>query len=236
MLLTLMITKAYIHGQGTFQNLDFEAATIPQTQQPGFVNTTAAFPGWAAYLDTNRVTQVGFNDFSLGATAIALLGTNAGSLQGGYSALLQGGLTATPTGFIPTAASISQTGLVPPTARSLLFQGTIGSGGLSVSLGGQHIPLVVLSNSASLLFIGGDISAFAGQIAELKFSALSPFPQATPSNWRVDGIEFSDFAVPEPSAFTLYAFGMLVLGRRAVGICLGFRPTVKRQRARQIRQ
>ena len=53
------------HGQGTFQNLNFEAASIPPGTQPGtVVSTNSALPGWSAS------TTLYYNDVSLGGVLI----------------------------------------------------------------------------------------------------------------------------------------------------------------------
>src|SRR6266571_6569410 len=113
-------------AQGAFQNFDFDAANIQQNQSPGPVNTTDALPGWAAFIGTNRQSQVNYNNPSLGSTSISLLGTNSAtgfrSIEGGFSVLLQGGLVFTPNGFVPMDASVSQMGLVPSTSQSILFK------------------------------------------------------------------------------------------------------------------
>src|SRR5439155_16421771 len=102
-------------GQGTLQNLDFEAATVQQTQASGNVSSTDAFPGWTVYYDTNQQTQVGFNGECFGSTCIWLLGTNGSfasslkSIEGGFSALLQGGVSGSGPRPHTTAAPIPQT-------------------------------------------------------------------------------------------------------------------------------
>jgi len=205
-------------AQGTFQNLDFESSLVPQTQPAGFVTVADAFPGWNAFIYTQQLAQVGFNSPSLGSTWVSLQGASSTfgfhSLEGDYSALLQAGVTATPDGgFIRTDASISQTGLVPSTSKSIQFEVFIGSAPLVVSLGGQQLNWSVLSASGNVFVIASDISTFAGQVAELKFDALPTPPGiGTPSNWIIDSIQFSDFAIPEPSVVAISALG-LILGR-----------------------
>src|SRR5882724_5781885 len=138
-------------GQGAFQNLNFEAATIPQTQAFGPVNVTAALPNWSVFLGTFQLTQVLFNDEDLGTTSVSLLGTNGTigikSIQGGFSVLLQGGVTA-------TDASISQTGLVPALTESIMFKAQPGFGLLDVSLGGQNILVLTLATTPNYTLYG----------------------------------------------------------------------------------
>ena len=206
--ITLCLVEARLCGQGNFQNLDFEAANIQQTQAPGFVNVTDALPSWTVYYGTSQQSQVIYNTIALGSTEVSLHGTNGGganSIEGGFSVFLQGGLTA-------TDASIRQTSLVPVFAESILFKAQPGSESLLVSLGGQNIPFFVLVTGPNYTLYGGDVSAFANQTLELKFSALHEVNG--PNWWNIDSIEFSPNAIPEPSIFGLFALGSLLLGWR----------------------
>ena len=206
-------------GQGSFQNLNFESALIDQTHAPGGVSTTDALPGWTAYSSTNQATQVLFNDACLGATCISLLGTNSPvepPIEGGFSVLLQGGVSG-PGTLHPTAASIRQTGLVPASSRSVRFKAQLDSlgvpGVLSMSLDGVNIPYVSLSSGPNYTLYGGDVSAFAGQTAQLEVSLLGG-AGIDYSGWNLDSIQFSDLAVPEPSVLGLSLLGARLLGWR----------------------
>ncbi|HEX3720088.1 MAG TPA: hypothetical protein VH595_19235 [Verrucomicrobiae bacterium] len=86
---------------------------------------------------------------------------------------MQGGGTA-------SDASISQTGTIPASAQSLLFeeqglQGAanpqLGVGNFAVLIGDQSIPLEVVSSGANYTLYGANISAWDGQSKELTFSA-----------------------------------------------------------------
>src|SRR5262245_44071430 len=84
-------------AQGTFQNLDFESATvapIPAGQSDYFVTFDEALPGWTGFVGTNQATYVWQNDVSLGAPNIAILGpywSYNTIISGQYSVLLQAG-------------------------------------------------------------------------------------------------------------------------------------------------
>jgi hypothetical protein len=214
-------------AQGTFQNLDFDATLIPEDQSPGRVNVTDALPGWTVYIGTNAQTQMGFNFASFGGTSISLQGTNTTAFPGincnvpgfycGYSALLQGGLAG--GDLVPIDASIAQTGLIPADSKSIRFETLGGSFPLVVSVGGHALPLAVISLTGNVFVLGADISAYAGQTAELKFDALAPpigtFP--SPSNWEIDSIQFSTSTIPEPGALALVGLGCLVSAWRWFG-------------------
>jgi hypothetical protein len=73
----VIVSVSLTHGQGAFQNLDFEGANVSQTQSPGNVNVTDALPGWNAYV-LYLQTQMGFDDVNVatGVPQIVLVGTN----------------------------------------------------------------------------------------------------------------------------------------------------------------
>jgi hypothetical protein len=210
-------------AQGTFQNLNFEAASIPNGTQPGsLLPTTAALPGWGAYLGSgsgsNALAQIPYDDFSLGGPLLSVLDTNVGlsfvPLQGKYSTGLFGGQG--------VGATIYQTGLVPVGTRSLKLAAYSPNLPFIVTLGGQGInlvPLSVISRSgfpASYTIYGGDISSFAGQSVQLSITEPSPTGTPPPSELLLDNIVFSPDSVPEPSAFSLFALGAVVLGWRVL--------------------
>jgi hypothetical protein len=143
--------------------------------------------------------------FSLGATAVTLIGPNSpfGSapIDGNYSVLLQGGLSA-------SAASISQTGAIPAGTQSLLFEGEPGSGPLNVLIGTQVVSFAAVGNGPNYVLYDANISAWAGQTEQLTFSALEDLSR--PNNWEIDDISFSPTAIPEPSPLALTGVGALV--------------------------
>jgi hypothetical protein len=133
-------------------------------------------------------------------------------IDGNFSVLLWGG--AYPSGVI-AAASISQTGEIPPGTQSLLFD----AGG-----GPEDPPAVFIGNDGLTLFPvgsgtggngvaytvwGGNISSWAGQNEQLTFSE-----GVTPSFIAlIDDISFSPIAViPEPSPLVLTGIGGLLFG------------------------
>ncbi len=205
----LLITAREAFTQGTFQNLDFEMARIiPIVGGPNYrydIATTNALPAWNAFIGSSQVPQITYNDPALGSTYITLWATNGAQISGNFSVLLQGGLTA-------SAASISQSGLVPVSAESLLFEAQAGSGTLLVSLGGQNLVFSALSNGANYTLYGADVSAFAGQTAQLMFSALEF--STSPNNWNIDNIQFSNQPTPEPGALVLSVLGASIAAWR----------------------
>ena len=205
----------HVSGQA-FVNLNFEQAVIVTDPSvpyyPSGVYASSALPGWTTigFLSPNYIL---YNDLSLGAPSITLCGTNStyspSALKGQFSLDLYGGSVNPSAG-----ASISQTGLVPANAVSLRFiaQGIPqpAGGPLVVALGGQSIPYSAISTGPNYTEYGGDISAFAGQIAQLTFTA----PQGLNNYWELDNIQFSSSPVPEPRVWSLFGLGIVLVGWR----------------------
>jgi len=202
-------------AQGTFQNLSFESANLPillPGQSGGVVPATDAIPGWQGYLGANQTFGVFFNDVSLGAPAISIHSSSSSftPIAGNYSVILQ-------PQFNPNnlpgrdSAAVAQTGQIPAVSQSLRFYS--GSGSMQVSFAGQNIPLAQLGITGNYLILGGDISAFAGQTGELRFTVPSgPFSYNIP---YLDSIVFSTQSIPEPSTFGLFGLGAFLFGFRA---------------------
>jgi len=198
--LLVFASKYEVAGQGTFQNLDFESAKVPDVpiSQGGLVYVTNGVPGWAIF---PQITPgfMGHNTLPLGGAAVIIFGpqwpTNQ-ILEGKYTV----GLFHSTAGQ-PTSALITQTGQVPGNAKSVRFYG---GGFFDMSFAGQQIPVVNLGEGSNYTVFGGDISAFAGQIGELQFVG----------NGFLDKIQFSDLAIPEPSVFALCMLGVIILGYR----------------------
>ena len=98
-----------------------------------------------------------------------------------------------------------QSGMIPLDSRSLQF---LGNAYLpQVSLGGTALSFVPLSTGSNYVMYGADITPFAGQELELRFTAPLDmdriFPYRTDS--FLDSIQFSTTPVPEPSTFALFA-------------------------------
>jgi hypothetical protein len=187
-----------------FQNLNFEAAnvaTVPPGALGDNVLVTNGVPGWAVYLSGAKQTSMGHNDISLGGADVEIYGPQWFSsqiLEGNYTVSLQPS-TAGP----PTTAAIGQTGRIPQAAESVRFYGT---GGYTVTFGGQPIPVFTLGSTSTYTIFGGDISAFANQAGELLFQG----------GGLLDAIQFSNLPIPEPGVFGLSALGALLLGWRGL--------------------
>ena len=82
-------------GQGTFQNLDFEAARVVfvATDVYSFIATLNALPGWTAFSGTNQLSVVAFNPGGMVVEPVGLYGSDAPVVIGGsFSLGLEAGL------------------------------------------------------------------------------------------------------------------------------------------------
>jgi hypothetical protein len=215
-------------AQGTFQNLDFESATLVPPSG-GQVQFAPAFPGWIGYIGGTQQTAAVHDLLALDSSAIGIIdsafsnpyGLPGGLIQGSFTAVLQAGVDPTPSGgHQPADTTLAQTGLIPVGTESLLFRAQLDVSGLSgsfgVSLGGQTLSLVPLQVGANYIVYGADIHAWGGQTAELDFTAFAQRPHIGVNYLYLDSIEFSDQVVPEPGVFGLFALGALLLGWRGL--------------------
>jgi hypothetical protein len=213
LLITIMATLVWVgaYGQGTFQNLDFESASIPSGTQPGsgaFISS--ALPGWTP-------SGAIYDGVSLGGAIICIedgLGGWPRPLQGTYSPALFGGYSP----IVGVSSTISQTALVPNGTTSLLMDAQpvfSWNYGFTVSLGGRTVSMVPLETFSSYTVYGGDISVFAGQTAQLSITVPPPPSYSpNPNGFLFDNIMFS--TIPEPSVLGLAAVGLLLVGWRVL--------------------
>jgi hypothetical protein len=196
-------------GQG-FLNLDFESAYNlpgnPPVPDGTDVGATSALPDWTAYDGDVVLSEINYvsNYFYGEATSI--------ELEGGILAL--GGIFSTEL-FIDS--SISQTGMVPVDAESLIFDAegpdglnhTVFHSGFSITLGGQTLAYTLLSQATGYSVYGANIPAgLDGQVEGLTLACQG----AGSGLVTLDNIEFSPMSVPEPSEFTFIGLGAVLFG------------------------
>ncbi len=110
----------FVEKTSTFEQAD-PIIIVGSSFYPYGVTVTSALPDWTYTVGGVMQTQMLENDPSLGAPWVSLIGhrvephLGTSILYGNYSVLLQG------SGIPPTSA-ISQTGLIPASAQSLLFE------------------------------------------------------------------------------------------------------------------
>jgi hypothetical protein len=203
-IILLLATKQNAFAQGSFVNLNFEQATLVIAPGGFGLVTSDAIPGWTAYTYGTPQTVIVYDDISLGAAAVSIHDTNGFEpiLQGRFSMLLQGQFSSTSN--TNDIAAIAQTGHIPATAQSLTFFGVLGN--FQTTFNGQVIALTAVGSGANYTVYGGDISLFAGQTGELRFTALSP------GEGLIDNIQFSPQAIPESNSLALFGVGALLLG------------------------
>lgn len=190
-------------AQGTFQNLDFEAANVvPISGQPYAVTAANALPDWTVNYGVVQQTQIYYNDPSLGGTAVTLEangypGTVSAVVDGNFSVLLQGG---------QVAASISQTGQIPSGTQSLLFEsGTFSFVSPEVSIGSDVLTLFPLTTHGNFTTYGANIPSFAGATEQLTFTVPPDY-----GAYVFDDISFSPNPItvtPEPDPVILMGIG-----------------------------
>jgi hypothetical protein len=105
---------------------------------------------------------------------------------------------------LTNGASISQTGQIPLNSQSLTYWGS----GVEVFFNGQALCSIPINVTSNYTVWGADISAYAGQSGELRFTA--PWQRSG----TLDGIQFSTTPIPEPTFFDLFAMGGLLLAWR----------------------
>lgn len=189
-----------------FVNLDFESATVQVNDLIyGFLDWRLAVPGWS-HSDGQDTQVVYYRETHLGITQCFLLVDSLspvwspGAMEGEYSLFLMSGAYSYYGGGWANAF-ITQTGLIPADTRSVRLLAT---GIFRLYLNNNEIPMVNLGGNA----YGGDVSAYAGALAELKIlNAARPIPTEVSVPVVADAIQFSTIAIPEPSALALLVAG-----------------------------
>jgi hypothetical protein len=206
-----------------FQDLGFESVVTGTTS----VGWPVPVPNW-----TSNIGEILYDSMALDSVWVSVhdglssfYGPNFQPIQGRYTVMLQDGYQSYPQP--PVSASISQTGDVPSTARSLMFESDTlaywGINSLQVTLNGTVVPLQLYS-VGGVVNDGGwpfgtvdtyiaDISAFAGDTnVDLQFTKLVQDPSHPNNHGAVDldAIQFSSIIdTPEPSSLILLAIASL---------------------------
>ena len=206
----VILLSAFTSWSQGFVNLSFDNSKLTNLVISGFPTTVAIVTGWSVNTvnpATGDNNTLPYNDSYLDGAGSSLEGTNnpygPSTIQGKYSVYMQGGTVFAQN--TTNGASIWQTGTIPVSSLSLTYWG----GPLTVSFGGQALAFGIIGNGSGYAVWGADISAYAGQTGELRFTV--PWQ----SNVLLDNIQFSSTAVPEPGTQALAALGGLLFGLRS---------------------
>ena len=199
-----MLIENSSQAQGNFVNLDFESANVPNGTSPGPISVANALPGWTVYYGTSQVSQIYYNDVSLGSSQVTLISSSdpfgADCVTGNYGVLLQGGSTY-------PSVSIGQSGLVPAGSMSVLFDAQLNPafGPVYLSLGGQNIAYSAVTTEPYYTVYGGNIpSSLAGQVETLEFVVPGSVSGYNGDNaLNLGPISFSLNEIPEPGSWAL---------------------------------
>lgn len=230
-LVSLWAGVAFGAAAQQFVNLDFDVPILPPDIGPNaMLPWSLAAPGWGHGVgdSSGHLTyggpHLGFSStYALLPAALSPLGPDTGK----YAIGMRSGSFSEDPQSPWTPAFVSQTGQVPVVARTLSLLASHGQ--FSVSLNGQAVGMRAVGLDPQsptyvtdfLTYSGewtADISAFAGQVAELIITETSNREQAM---LAVDEIRF--LPVPEPSTTVLMAVGavglLVALRRRLAPRC-----------------
>jgi hypothetical protein len=101
---------------------------------------------------------------------------------------------------------LSQTGVIPVGTKSINFLIAADKADAALTLNGVNIPLNPISGGR----LAGDISSFAGGVAQITFSTTTG--KGGSGDWLYfDDVQFSPDAIPEPGSLNLLTIGVLGL-------------------------
>ena len=215
LILATLCISTVAHSQG-FVNLNFEDAVVqPLPPDNIFLEWSLAAPGWnhSGGFSTSFVyyhqEHVGSEQIFLLVDSTSPVSPPGAQLAGNYSLAFASGVSNDVSG-IWVNAYISQSGLIPSSARSIRM---LASGApFQVFIGGVEIPMLSLGGNS----YGGDISGLGDSTADLTIVNAASIGNVHDYT-IVDNIQFSPEAIPEPSVIALIFIGggVLIYARRS---------------------
>ena len=193
---TLIALLATTCVNAEFMNLDFESYSGSGDD---------LLPGWERSAGNYMWPLIDQLPMTMAGLGLVTANGDYGevAISGSYSLFLCPGIENNPP-WTPLTVSIWQTAIIPIAASAISFTiDDLGAASYAFSLGSYDL----MAGSPTLLPDGNwryttDISALAGQVATLTFSAT-----ANDAFWnRIDDIQFS--AIPEPSTLGLFLVGI----------------------------
>ncbi len=209
-LLAMLLCAVEVSAQGTFQNLNFEFANVPDVPRSSVsppVSITDGLPGWMGFIGGNPVALIQHNGISVGSPFLSIFGPNEIQplvISGRYSVLLESGVNFDGKHTV----TIEQSGMVPATSKSIRFKAY---GGIPVvTVDDLDRTVFPFSSNPNYNEYGIDIAAFAGRATKLSFTSPSLANYSTNPIF-LDDIKFSSEPVPEPSALIQLGIGALAV-------------------------
>jgi hypothetical protein len=220
----LCLSSVICLAQG-FQNLDFEQATISTPDYLGRIPFTNAFPHWQAsgswhqsVGDWWEYLQPGlayYNGSDMDQMTVGVY-DSLHPVAGNYTAYIEADFGSMTSGSI----RLSQTALIPASARSILFATSqyntsfLGHNAqLYFSVNGQQISYSSVQVQPDFTLWAADITAYAGLNSTISFTVSEAY--AGSDHWifgyGLDNISFSTTPVPEPTTAVLLAAGLVCL-------------------------
>ena len=214
----LFYPRIFAYSQSTFQNLNFESVSLISIPGDfyGRVQFAPAFPGWTGFVGGVQQTAAQHNSAFLDSSGISIIDRgssfplSAAVIQGNFTAVLIAGFALGT--FQPANTTLAQSGLIQADAQSLLFRiASLNTPDFGVTLGGQTLSLIPIQSDSTSTLYGADIRAWAGQTANLAFTAFAQNPHVSNRYLFLDSIQFSSQMIPEASSYFSFGCGILFL-------------------------
>ncbi len=218
LLLFVGVCLAFAAKAQQFRNLDFEQAKAPTSIYTWDEGVASLFPGWTLYPRIRNTGAgaldspiPGYNSICLGSPCINIYGPSrfpfdlsSPAEHGKFSVLIDSGGGRQGDSF---DLGLSQSGLVPSKAKTLLFFST---GEITLRINESSLAPVLVEAGTRYPTYGVDVSAWSGSVVDLKIGASGTFNRFSGGAYvHLDYLRFSEVSlVPEPTSLTLSVVGL----------------------------